>query len=206
MITVIFAPPRTGKSTLAARFAFWEHVKSKIGLNSYDRVMSNFPLKYTYLYSKEDIGVVDLTGGLYKEHKKTLCILDEGALYFGNRDFKTMSKAASEHFRLHGHYFEDWVIFSQSFDIDKTIRNLAPELRYLKKCTLLPNHIKSLRILKFMQVNEDTKDLVDGFEFDPWYLRIFTTKRYFLPFYWGLFDSWECPDLPEKHPEFKRYE
>lgn len=204
MITVIFAPPRTGKSTLAARLAYLEHLKSKIGINTYDRVMCNFPLKYTYLFKKDDIGIYDLTGGLYKEHKRTLCIFDESALDFGNRDYKNFPKHISDHLRLHGHMFEDWVFFSQSFDIDKTIRNLTPELRYLKKCTIWPNMVKSLRIVKFMQVNEESHDLVDGFQFDPWYLRIFTTKRYYLPFYWGLFDSWDCPELEQK--EFKRYE
>lgn len=204
MITVIFAPPRTGKSTLAARFAFWEHVKKKVGLNKYDRVMCNFPLKHTYLFTKDDIGIWDLTGGLSKEHKKTLCIFDEGALDFDNRSYKSFPKHIGDHLRLHGHLHEDWVFFSQSFDLDKTIRNLAPELRYLKKCTFLPNHIKSLRIVKYMQVNEETHDLVDGFQFDPWYARIFTTKRYYLPFYWGLFDSWDAPDLPQK--DFKRFD
>lgn len=204
MITVIFAPPRTGKSTLAARLAMLEYLKSKIGINNYDRVCCNFPLKHTYLFKKEDIGIYDLTGGNYKLHKKTLCLFDESALDFGNRDYKSFPKHISDHLRLHGHYLEDWVFFSQSFDIDKTIRNLTPELRYLKKCVFIPNTVKSLRIVKFMQVNEDSHDLVDGFQFDPWYLRIFTTKRYYLPLYWGLFDSWDCPDLCDK--EFKRYD
>lgn len=210
MITFYFAKPGVGKSTLAARMAFWQHFKRRFGTQDYERVVANFPLKHTFLYRKEDIGVFDLTDGIYKDEngkqtdKKTLCILDEAGCEFNNRRFKEMTILQQEHFRKHRKYNEDWVIFSQSVDIDKVLRDLCPEMRYLKKCMFLPYTIKALRIVKFVDVDQEKHDIVDGFEFDPWFIRIFTTKRYYLPLYWDLFDSWDCPDLP--HKDFKRYD
>ena len=201
MITIIFAPPGVGKSSLCARFAAIEYLKSKIGIQKYDRVFCNFPVKYTYQFSKEDIGVFDFSG---PDHVSTLVLYDEASIDFHARFFKEMNKTQISHFKLHRKFHEDWIIFSQSFDVDKVIRDLAPELRFLKKCPLLPYHIKSLRINKSMIVDKEQHDLMDGFDFDPWYLRPFTTKRYYLPFYWGNFDTYDAPALQQK--DFVFYE
>lgn len=200
MITIYFAPPGVGKSTLIARFAFWEYVKQKIGISNYERVLCNYPVKHTYLFKKDDIGKYDLSDG----QKPTLVLYDEGGLDFLNRNFKTMQSEKIEHFKLARKYREDYMIFSQAFDLDLTIKNLAPRLYLLKKCWFWPFTIKALRVKKSIIVKEDTHDLCDGFEFDPWYIRWLTTKRYYLPPYWGMFDSWDAPALPRK--DFKRYD
>lgn len=200
MISVYFAPPGIGKSTLCARIAFWEHVKKKLHISKYNRVYSNFPLKYTYLYEKEDLGMFSFGDG----HNLILC--DEAGIWFYAREYKRMEKKQIEFFKLARHYHCDIILFSQSFDIDKSIRDNAPELRYLKRCTLLPYHIKALRIHKSIMVDEIQHQLLDGYEFDPIFTRIFTTRRYYLPFYWGMFDSWDAPDLEEKPGGFKYYD
>lgn len=205
MITIYFAPPGVGKSSLCARFAFWEHVKSKLHMQTYDRVMCNFPVKYTYQFTKDDIGSYDLSWDVESNSRKsTLVLYDEASTDFHARFYKAMSISQIEHFKKHRKYNEDIAVFSQSFDVDKVIRELAPRLYYLKPCTFLPYHIKALRISKFMNVDNEQHDMCDGFKLDPWFLRIFTTRRYYLPFYWGMFDSWDPPEL--KHKEFDRIE
>ena len=199
MVKVYFAPPGVGKSSLCARIAFWEHIRKKLHLNNYDRVYCNFPLKHTYLFEKSDLGVFSFGEG------KNLILIDEAGIEFYGRQYKNMPQHQINFFKLARHYKCDIFLFSQSFDIDKSIRDLAPELRYIKKCTLLPHHVKALRIHKSIMVEEQQHQLIDGYEFDPLLTRIFSTRRYYLPFYWHMFDSWDTPDLPEKPSGFKHY-
>lgn len=195
MITIYFAPPGVGKSTLCARYAFFEHIKMKLGISKYDRVLCNYPVKYTYLFDKDSIGTWDMSS--------SLILMDESSIEFNNRDYKEMRQEKRDHFKLHRKYREDWVIFSQSYDdMDITIRRLCTEMYLLKKCTLLPYTVKALRIRKFVQVDDEHHTIVDGYSFDPWYLRIFTTRRYYLPFYWDMFDSWHAPKLPIKEYKY----
>lgn len=205
MITIIFAPPGVGKSTLCARYAWINHFLSKFHLNTYDRVYCNFPVKYTYQFEKYDLGVNDLAWDIESDKPiKILILYDEASIDFHARNYKQMTQVQISHFKEHRHFDEDFVIFSQSFDVDKVIRELSPRLFYLKRSWFWPHTVKALHINKYMNVNKDTKQMEDGFEFDDWYIRPFTTKRYYLPFYWGLFNSWERPELKKKR--FEEYE
>lgn len=201
MITIFFAPPGVGKSSLCARFAFWEHVRKRFGINHYDRVLCNFPVRYTYTFDKTDIGKYDLSDG----DKRTLVLLDEVSVEFHARMYKDLKQAQIEHFKKHRKYNEDFYVFSQVFDdMDKVIRDLAPRLYYLKPCTFLPHHVKALRLKKSLVVDKEKHAIIDGYEFDFWLLRIFSTRRFYIPFYWHLFDSWDAPELPKK--DFKYVE
>lgn len=201
MITIFFAPPGAGKSTFCARFAWWNWFLKKFKLNTYERVLCNFPVKHTYLFEKDDIGVFDLSDG----KKTTLVLLDEVSVEFHARMYKSLQAYQIEHFKKHRKYHEDFIIFSQVFDdMDKVLRDLAPRLYYIKKSLFFPFTVKALRLRKSIMVDKDKHQVIDGYEFDPWYLRWLTTKRCYLPFYWGMFDSWDAPDLPTK--TFKYYE
>jgi len=198
MITIYFAPPGVGKSTLCARFAFWEWFKKKFSNNKYERVFCNFPVKHTFLYEKDDLGVYDMGSN-------TLILLDEAGSEYWSRSYKDLARHQMDYFRKHRHYRHDIILFSQSFDCDKLLRDLTPMLYYIKKCWFWPYTVKCLRIHKSMIVDEDSHQLLDGYEFDPFLVRLFTTKRYYLPPYWGLFDSWETPKLSDAKI-FKRYD
>lgn len=202
MITVFFAPPGVGKTSLAARFAWWQWFRSKFGKSKYLRVYANFPLKHTYTFEKSDIGIFDFCPP--DEEGNFLMLMDEAGIDFNSRRFKEMTDQQIQHFKEHRHHSEDWYVFSQSFDVDKVLRDLTPELRYLKKCWFWPHTIKSLRIHKSMIVDDTSHQLLDGYEFDPPLLRLFTTKRYYLPPYWGMFDSWS--KRPLKYKDFRRCE
>ena len=207
MITIYFGSPGVGKSTLLARFAFWNWVRSKLPkrFHKYDRVMSNYPISHTYLFEKSDIGKYDLTMGGSDRKEKTLVLFDEAGVDFNARAYKQLLDFQNEHFRKHRKYREDWIVCSQVFnDMDKCIRDLSPRLFYLKRCTFWPYTVKALRLKKSCTVDDTSHQIIDGYEFDHWFIRIFTTRRFYMPFYWGMFESWDAPDLPYK--EFKRYD
>lgn len=196
MITIYFAPPRTGKTTFAARIAFWEHIKSKFGLSHYKRIYANFPCKYTYFFNPyEDFGKYNMCE---EDGSNTLILWDEIGISLNNRAYKTLSQATIEAFKIHGHRHQDIIGLSQDYsDCDITVRRLATEFRLLRRCWFWPNTCKALRIKKSVGISED-KDIIDAYEFDPLPVRIFTTRRFYMPLYWHMFDSWEAPKLPDK--------
>lgn len=190
MITIYFAPPGVGKTTLAARFVFWEWVRSKFHRNKYSRVLCNFPCIHSYEFDTDMIGSVDMSD--------SLILIDEIGISMNNRKWADMSQDMIKHLKLHRHYKEDIIGFSQSYqDMDITVKRLATEYRLLKKCWFWPYTVKALRITKTISIDDNTHEIVDAYQFDPWYIRFFTTKRYYLPLYWHMFDSWEAPKLPK---------
>lgn len=191
MISIYFAPPRTGKTTFLARIALREHIKKKLGISNYDRVFANFPCKYTYEFDPyTDFGAFDMSN--------SLILWDEIGISLNNRAYKTMSQATIEAFKIHGHRHQDIIGCSQSFcDCDITVRRLATEFRLLQKCWFWPNMGKALRIIKNVGISDD-QDIIDAYKFDPLPVRLLTTRRFYMPLYWGMFDSWEARKLPHK--------
>ena len=62
------------------------------------------------------------------------CIfIDEVSLIWDNRDFKTMDKKVIEWFRYQRHHKCRVFLFSQTFDIDKKLRDLTDEMYLVNK-------------------------------------------------------------------------
>lgn len=67
----------------------------------------------------------------FPEHS---CIfIDEVSLIWDNRDFKSMDKKIIEWFRYQRHHKCRVFLFSQSFDIDKKLRDLTDEMYLVEK-------------------------------------------------------------------------
>lgn len=67
----------------------------------------------------------------FPEHS---CIfIDEVSLIWDNRDFKTMDKKVIEWFRYQRHHKCRVFLFSQTFDIDKKLRDLTDEMYLVNK-------------------------------------------------------------------------
>lgn len=66
-----------------------------------------------------------------KLHSVIFC--DEINLYFDNRDYKSFSPAMQRYFRLQRHYKHIFIGFSQTYDCDKKIRDLADYLIILRR-------------------------------------------------------------------------
>lgn len=188
MIITFFGPVGVGKTTVLARYAFWEHIKKKFGKSQYREVLANLPCKHTKYFCKSDIGVKDTSG--------CLILWDEIAIDLNNRAYKDMKQNLIEHLKLHRHYKEDIYIFSQSYDdMDITLRRLSNRFYLLKRCTIWPHFVKALRITKTISIDEKTHEITDAYQFDHWLVRWLTTKRYYMPLYWHMFDSWTAPPL-----------
>jgi len=182
--TLYFGIPGSGKSTIAALIAKKTMKKKK------RRVLSNFAIKGTYVLNKDDIGVYDMSN--------SLLIVDEAGVDYDNRNWKNNLNPNQVYFYKHyRHYNCDIVMFSQSIDIDIKLRNLADKYRIVKK-SLIPFFVKTKLIKKKIDINKETGEIIDRYSFV-----IFSTKRYFSPKAWKLFNSYQRRELPNK--DYEKY-
>lgn len=72
---------------------------------------------------------------IYNMHfpEKSCIFIDEVSLIWDNRDFKTMDKRVVEWFRYQRHHKCRVYFFSQTFDIDKKLRDLADDMFLVNK-------------------------------------------------------------------------
>lgn len=181
-LSIYFGVPGSGKTTLAAAFT---KKYSKIC-----PVYSNVPIKGAFKINKKDIG--------FNHIQDCLLILDECSIEYNSRAYKDMPLPTISWFKLHRHYRAKCILFSQSWnDCDITLRRLAFDY-YIVKPSLIPFFICAVPIRRRISINETTKEPCDEYRFDHPLVRLFTTKRYFAPKYWKMFDSWEAPQLPKK--------
>lgn len=188
-LRIYFGLPGSGKSTFAA---------SVVAKNNFigRKTFSNVPITGAYEFSPHD----DL--GKYMIEDCDI-IIDEAGLEYNNRNFKTFTQDETYFFKYHRHYKTNLYIFSQSYDdMDKKIRALASELYVVKK-SLLPKFIVVRRIRKKIGINDMTKDIVDEYYFDNFFLSLFFDKRIFAPLYYKYFNTYSRKELPSK--EYLQY-
>lgn len=105
--------------------------------------------------------------GVYKFNPGSIVLIDEVSLVWSNRDFKVFSKTTEQAFRLQRHDRITVYLFSQSFDIDKKIRDLTDSMY------LLSNKFRvfslARKIEKFTDINNQRNDgmskIDESFEF-----------------------------------------
>lgn len=185
ILSVYFGVPGAGKTTVAS----WLCKKDlKHGL----KVYSNVPIIGTFkLEPKQDIGIYDISDARV--------IIDEASIDYNNRNFKSLGQSAIKWFKLHRHYRTAIDVFSQSYDdMDITLRRLANRLYVVKK-GWLPWFVHIKRIYKKIDIDGNSKQIIDAYDFVP-----FGTRIIFAPPVWKLFNSWDAPNLPIKH--FELYE
>lgn len=183
----IFADKGSGKTTLLAKLAV-RHLNN--GWNVY--TTENIP--NTHQISASDIG--------YYEFPKHSCLLvDEASLAWDNRQFKNMKPEVIEWFRYQRHRKVKLYLFSQSFDVDKKIRDLSDHMYLLERKLRVFSYGKRInRIYDVIQAQgEGESRLVHQLEFDS-LLFFWAGSRTFtyIPKYVGLFDSFESRELLHK--------
>lgn len=175
-VIVYFGVPGSGKTTLAAKIAF---KNAKRGIKTY----SNVPITGTLLIDSSDIGEVDISDGDL--------ILDEAAIDFNNRSYKTLSKNTIKWLKLHRHYGIGTIhVFSQSYDdMDITIRRLQTVMFRLTR-TIIPGVFMSRRIGVSIDIDKESHQLIERYRWSG-------LPRFHAGWkYWSMFDSWAAPPLP----------
>lgn len=126
-----------------------------------------------------------------------ICI-DEVSLIWDNRNFKSMDPKVVEWFRYQGHYGCQVHMFSQSFDIDKKLRDLVDNFYIINKYARVIS-VASHLIRKPVVVHplgDAPASIQDDFIEDPKLLKfLFGSKITFIPRWAKLFDSFKDPHI-----------
>lgn len=187
---MFFGRKRCGKSTLLTRLAV-------TALAHGQRVYSTIPIAGTYLFDGKQTGFFHFEEG-------SLVLIDEVGLVFPSRDFKSFKSETRALFKLQGHYKLTIVICSQSFDVDKCIRDLCDEIYLVKKWFKVLSVCKRVRrsIVVTKATDYGGSTFADQYEITKLPIgrnRIFT----FMPLYWKKFDSYAAPALPDERSYVK---
>lgn len=175
----IFAPPGTGKTTLAAKIV-------REGLYSGKKVYSNVPIISANKFSINELGKL--------EFKDCVLIIDEAGIEISNRDWRNnLNKKQIELIKKHRHYNIDIYIFSQTYnDVDNKFRDLTTKLILLEK-SIIPFIVNEKAIRKKI-------DIIDGKIIDFYYWSKSESSKFFIPPNWAYFNSYEKEDpLPVKN-------
>lgn len=187
MINGYFGLPGSGKSTFLTRIAQKELKRIKKGRSCYKHVLTNF-----YCAGCERVEYKDL--GNYAIFD-SLILLDEITLDADSRNFKQFDSAHKHFFLMHRHYGCDVVYFTQQYDgVDKKIRDITSNLYFVKKRLMFT---VATKIWRTLDINELTKEIVQGYRFSNWFERLFMTGTHqicYRPKWYKFFDSWERPE------------
>ncbi len=183
---MVFGKKGSGKTTLMTRLAF-DHLK--MGFTVYCTEHINVPgVRY---FDVQWIGKKSFDSN-------SLVLIDEVGMIWDNRNFKTFAIEVRDWFKLQRHYKCKVYLFSQTFDVDKKLRDLTDGL-YLCN-TVLRVFTWAKRIHRKVVLTESESDresrISENLEFDsiltwPFGGRILT----YIPKYSPFFDSHCVPEL-----------
>lgn len=126
----------------------------------------------------------------------SVVFIDEASISWDNRGFKSFDKTTLEWFRLQRHYKVKIYLFSQTFDVDKKLRDLTDEMFLLERRFKI--FCYGRRIIKKVTLTEASEDrasrIDENLKFDS-FLWFWAGSRSItlLPRYSGLFDSFTVP-------------
>lgn len=212
-LIMIFGKKGSGKSTTLTKYAI-QHVRKGWTVYSTERI------PYTFYIRPDDIGRVMLEDfnyvpfdkrnykGLIKVIKvfkekikptapKILLLIDEVGMIWDNRNFKNFRPEVRDWFKLQRHYHTKVVMFSQTFDVDKKLRDLTDSM-YLQRNFARVFTIGK-KIKKFISINNNGDDggkLDEYFDFEPAIFFFLGTRTFtFIPKWSKYFNSFEAPAL-----------
>lgn len=184
----IFGKKGSGKSTLLTKYAL-DYLKK--GWNVY----STEKCPGTYQIKPEDVGRVQFP-------PRSVIIVDEVGMIWDNRDFKNFSSEVRDYFKLQRHYKHIVILASQTFDVDKKIRDLADEMYLVtKKFRVFSYAKKILRQTVLVEATGQSPSKIDeNLVFDSLFLFWAGSRKFtYIPKYTRYFDSFKVPALRDKN-------
>lgn len=190
-LTMVFGKKGSGKSSLLAKLAV-EYQSKGWPVFSTERIPGCYVVDYN------DIGFVEFP-------ENSVLLVDEVGMIWDNRNFKNFKPEVRDWFKLQRHRKVKVYLFSQTFDVDKKIRDLTDDMYLVEKKFRVFSYAK--RILKKTVLNKSTAEspskLDEDLEFDSILFFWAGSRRLtFIPKYIKYFDSFICDPLEERNFEY----
>lgn len=123
----VFGRKGSGKSTIMSKLAYKYLIQGKT-------VYANETINIKYKNKEYSTILIDpLNIQSYKFDEKSIVLLDEVNTYWDNRQYKSMNPNTVMWFRYQRHYKVRVYLFSQTFDIDKKLRDLCDDMYMVTK-------------------------------------------------------------------------
>lgn len=140
--------------------------------------------------------------GKYQFPPNSLILIDEVGLVWDNRNFKNFPEHVKVYFKYQRQYQHVVYLFSQSFDIDKKIRDLTDHLYIVQNffnCFSIARRVtKSLTVVHADKSAQGESKIVDDYNIDSLFLAPFGSVRItYIPKYAKYFKSFDPPKLPD---------
>lgn len=181
-LIMLFGKKGSGKSTYLTRLAI---KYNKLGYHVY----SNSEIFNTYKLNSDWIGFYDFP-------KNSVLLVDEVGMIWDNRNFKSFKTEVRDFFKLQRHKNVIVYLASQSFDIDKKLRDLTDEMylltNYMGIFSVAKKINKRIAIHNASENNDGESFLTETYSFDlPFFWKIT-----YIPRYVKYFNSFESTPLP----------
>lgn len=185
-LTMVFGKKGSGKSTLMVRLAY-EYLAKGWTVFCTERLDGCVHIDYN------DIGFKNIP-------PNSLLLIDEVGMIWDNRNYKNFKTEVRDWFKLQRHYKVKVILFSQTFDIDKKLRDLTDEMFLCTNVLRVFSWAKKInRRVVLVQPTGDSPARIDeelaydSLLFWPFGSRILT----FIPKWAPYFDSHNCPQLSD---------
>lgn len=178
-LVMIFGPKGSGKNTLLTKLSIQYNKKGY-------KVFSDSEIFNTYKLSTNWIGKYDFP-------ENSVLMIEEAGITWDNRNFKTFSAEVRNFFKLQRHYNIIVYLASQSFDVDKKLRDLTDQMflcvNYMGIFSVAKSINKRIAIHNASEENNGESFLTETYSFGfPW-----EWKYTFIPRWIRYFNSFEAP-------------
>lgn len=185
-LILIFGKKGSGKTTLLTKLTL-QYLKKGIP------VYSNVYIPGAYLFNPLEIGFKEIP-------PDSVLMIDEVGLIWDSRDFKGFKKEYRDYFKYQRQYRHTVYMLSQTFDVDKKIRDLTDQMYLIRSfCNVFSIARRINKTITIVHADSGTGEshLADDMQFDS--LLLFwagSVKFTFIPKYTKYFKSFNPPELP----------
>ena len=152
--------------------------------------------------------------GKYQFPENSLVLVDEVGLVWDNRNFKSFPEHVKVYFKYQRQYKNVVYLFSQSFDVDKKIRDLTDHLYIVQNffnCFSIARRVtKKITVVHADKSAQGESKIVDDYNIDPlWQCFFGSIVITYIPHWARYFKSYNPPKLPPyeveqmPRPEFR---
>lgn len=181
---MVFGKKGSGKSTFLIRKMLYYKKKGYVIYTN----MSDCNLPGIRLINPSDLGN-------FVPCSDSVLFLDEVGMLYDNRNFKNFKPEVRDFFKLQRHYKVICYLASQTFDIDKKLRDLTDEMYLVSSVGYVHSLVRPIR--KTVALVESTADSESRISENLKFRSIFSWKIFNNKKCFKYFDSFNVPEKPE---------
>lgn len=183
-LIMVFGKKGSGKSTYLVKLAYQHMCK---GWNVYSN-MPDMMIPGVRVFNTDHIGD-------FVPPANSLLLCDEVGMVWDNRDYKNFKPAVRDFFKLQRHYKVKVYLASQSYDIDKKLRDLCDSM--ILSVNVLNVFSIGKTIRRAVTLTDPTSEaesrIAESLKFNPFW----NWKYTYIPKWAKYFASFTVPDMPE---------